>query len=137
MSELGGIQKGFSLFANQEAVRACCTGRFTLCQICRFLRQDTNLMSLDNSKLFILSLLSLTQECCLCPNCYLANYEWSLVQNGWGISDLLDSKRIQYSVIIVNRKEIHSLMNRIAISLLCFSLKYNLNWSNYHWTSGT
>lgn len=61
------------------------------------------------------ALISLSRECCLCPNCSLSNYEWNFVQNGCGISGLFDSKRIQYSVILENRKEINSLLNRIAI----------------------
>lgn len=45
----------------------------------------------------------------------IVSYEWDSGQNGCEISDLLDFKRIQYSVIVVNRKEINSLLSRIAI----------------------
>lgn len=79
------------------------------------LENGSKRMSLENSKPFILPFLSLTPECCLCPNFYLNNYEWNSGQNGCGISDLLNSKRTQYSVIVLNRQEINSLMNRMAV----------------------
>lgn len=80
-------------------------------QVGRFLSTDSPPRGLGQRQ----ALISLSRECCLCPNCSLSNYEWNFVQNGCGISGLFDSKRIQYSVILENRKEINSLLNRIAI----------------------
>lgn len=107
--------KSFLFLSYQGAATACCTGQIPLCQICRLLSTGHKPYVLGQRQALYLIFPFTDTRCCLCPNCYINNYEWNSVQNGCGIPDSFDSERIQYSVIIVNRKEINSLLNRIAI----------------------